>query len=158
MRVHIVQDPVKALLAPFETAAGMAGQAEAAVRKQMQAEIARLERERAFAYRRLNFMRLLSEGIRSAENEEAAVAGGRATVRARLGWESDSETRIETLSRLAPVTRAAFSCLTCAAADSPIDEVEKALGDFEVWYMARFERAFWSLFDQHVEELPLVER
>ena len=149
---------IPTLLAAFETAAETASKAEAALRKQMEAEILRLERQRAFAYRRLNFVRTLSEGIRTAEHEEAAIATGRALVRAELGWESDSETRAETLSRLAPVTRATFACLASAAEEPSTDRVVKALADFEAWYLGRFEQPFWMLFERHVEELPLVER
>jgi hypothetical protein len=158
MSLATATPPVRTLLAAFETAASAAGQAEAALRKQMEAEILRLERQRAFAYRRLNFMRALSADIQSAENEEAALARGRAAVCAQLGWHSESETRTETLSRLAPVVQATFACLGSAAPEPPAGEVVTALADFESWYEARFERAFWSLFDQHIEEMPLVER
>jgi len=136
----------------------MASEAEAAMRKQMEREILRLERERAFAYRRLNFMRTLSGGIHPAENEQAAVANGCAVVRAELGWENDSETRTETLSKLAPVIEATFACLTAAAVDRSADHVTQALSDFEAWYRERFKQPFWMLFEQHVQELPLVER
>jgi hypothetical protein len=124
----------------------------------METEISRLERERAFAYRRLNFMCTLSEGIRAAQSEEAAVAAGRSLVRAELGWESDSETRAETLSRLAAVTQATFACLASAAAEPSVEAVFKALSEFEAWYAGRFEQPFWALFERQVEELPLVER
>ena len=128
------------------------------MRKQMEAEILRLERERAFAYRRLNFMRVLSSGLHPAENEQAAVANACAVVRAELGWENDSETRTETLAKLAPVIQATFTCLTAAAGDRSADDIVLALSDFETWYRARFEQPFWMLFERHVEELPLVER
>lgn len=153
-----VRPSIDGLLAAFEAAARTASEAEAALRKEMEAQILRLDRRRAFAYRKLNFMRSLSESVRSAADEEAAVAAGRTKVRSQLGWESDSEARSETLSRLTPVTQATFCCLTSAEAELSAGEVVKALSDFEAWYEARFERAFWTLFEQHVEELPLVER
>jgi hypothetical protein len=87
-----------ALVAGFEVAAKAAQQDEDAVRKRMVEEVARLERQRAFAFRKLNLVRPLCAAIASAENEEIAVAQGVAAVRAELGWESDSETRTETLS------------------------------------------------------------
>jgi len=158
MSPAVATPAVQALLAAFETAAGAAGQAEAALRKQMEAEILRLERQRAFAYRRLNFIRILSQNVQSAENDEAAVAIGCAVARAELGWESDSETRAETLSRLAPVVRATFKCVAPGSAKPGAEEVAKTLADFENWYATRFEQPFWKLFEQHVEELPLVER
>jgi len=148
----------EAVLAAFETAAGKASEAEAAMRRHMEAEILRLERERAFAYRRLNFMRALSSGIHPAENEQAAVANGCAVVRAELYWENDSETRTETLAKLAPVIQATFGCLTAAAGDRSAEDIVQALSDFEAWYRARFGQPFWMLFERHIEELPLVER
>jgi len=158
MSLSAAPAPATAVLAAFEKAAGTASEAEAAMRRQMEAEMLRLERERAFAYRRLNFMRALSSGILPAENEQAAVANGCVVVRAELGWENDSETRTETLARLAPVIEATFACLTAAAGDRAADHIVQALSDFEAWYRARFEQPFWMLFERHVEELPLVER
>ena len=158
MSLSAAPAPAAELLAAFERAAGTASQAEATMRKQMEAEILRLERERAFAYRRLNFMRALSSGILPAESEEAAVANGCAAVRAELGWENESETRTETLSQLAPVIQTTFACLTAPTGDRAADDIVQALSDFEAWYGARFEQPFWMLFERHVEELPLVER
>jgi hypothetical protein len=149
---------VHTLLAAFEAAAGKAGKTEAALRKQMEAEILRLERERAFAYRRLNFMRALADGIHSAKDEEAAAARGRSLARAELGWENDSEMRVEVLSRLTPVIGAAYACLASKDAETHPDDVVKALAEFEAWYLGRFDQPFWMLFEQHIEELPLVER
>ena len=158
MSLSAAPAPSAEVLAAFERAAGTASEAEAVMRKQLEAEILHLERERAFAYRRLNFMRALSSGILPVENEEAAVANGCAVVRAELGWENDSETRTETLSKLAPVIQATFACLTAPAGDRAADAIVQALSDFEIWYRTRFEQPFWMLFERHVEELPLVER
>jgi len=158
MSLSATPAPAAKLLAAFERAAGTASEAEATMRKQMEAEILRLERERAFAYRRLNFMRALSTAILPAESEEAAVANGRAAVRAELGWENDSETRTETMSQLVAVIQTTFACLTAPAGDRAANDIVQVLSDFEAWYRARFEQPFWMLFDRHVEELPLVER
>jgi hypothetical protein len=148
-----------ALLATFEAAATAAGQAEAALRKRMEAEIAAAERERAFAYRRLNLMRTLAHAIGSAETEEAAVGRGLAAVRARLGWEDDSDARTETLSRLAPVVSATFAALAAAQdGDARHLDVAGTLADFEAWYERTCGRPFWALFEQEIAELPLVER
>lgn len=147
-----------ALLAEFETAAAAAKEAEAALHKRMAQEIARVERERTFAYRRLNLMRGVTEAAARAESEEIAVAGGLAVVRAELGWDTDSEARVETLSRFASVTRAIFAGLAESETEAPPGEVARALADFEAWYAATFDRPFWVLFEQYVEEMPLVER
>jgi hypothetical protein len=152
--------PAPGLLATFEAAATAAGKAETAVRKRMEAEVAAAERERAFAYRRLNLMRTLARAIGRAEDEEAAVGRGLAAVRAELGWESDNDTRTETLSRLAPVVRAAFAALAPATTEEELAAaaVGRILADFEAWYEQAYGRSFWALFEQPVEEMPLVER
>jgi hypothetical protein len=151
--------PAQALLATFEAAAAAADKAEAALRKRAAAEIAAAERERAFAYRRLNLMRTLARAIGSAESEAAAVGRGLAAVRIQLGWESESDTRTETLSRLAPVVRTTFASLAPAEdGEAPAADVSGALADFEAWYERTHGRPFWALFEQEIAELPLVER
>jgi hypothetical protein len=150
--------PAQALLATFEAAAAAAGETETAVRKRAYAEIGAAERERAFAYRRLNLMRTLARAIDGAAEEEA-VGRGLAAVRAELGWNDDSETRTETLARLALVVGAAFASLAPAERrEPPAPDVAGALADFEAWYERTYGRSFWVLFEQQIEELPLVER
>jgi hypothetical protein len=150
----------QSLLAPFEAAAAAAGEAEAALRKRMEAKIAAAERERAFAYRRLNLMRTLARALGSAETEEAAVGRGLGAVRAELGWETETETRAETLGRLVPVVCAAFASLGSSAGEgeAPPTGVAAMLADFEAWYERTYGRPFWALFEQQTEEMPLVER
>lgn len=150
--------PAQSLLAAFETAAVSASETEAALRKQLEAEIRRLEQQRAFAHRRLNFMRLVAGSAEVADSADDAVARGRVLVRSELGWQNENETRSETLAQLSPVIAKTFDCLSSAPERLPASEVVKALAEFEQWYERRFERAFWSLFERHVEDLPLVER
>lgn len=155
---NVKADP-QALLGAFEAAASAAGATETARRRQLEAEILRLEQERAFAYRRLNFMRSLSEGIAAAGSPEQAVAAGCALLRSELGWagENDSETRSQTLTRLAPVIAAAHACMTGGTAQAAQHAMHELVA-FEDWYAERFGQPFWALFELHVEELPLVER
>jgi hypothetical protein len=145
------------LLAGFEATATAANQAETALRKRMQEEVARLENDRAFAYRKLNLMRAVTSAIETADSEEAAVARGSAAVRAELGWDRDSETRAETLSRFAAVIRATYGALGLSEADASAVDCAKALADFEAWYAATHGRPFWLLLEQPVAEVPLVE-
>jgi hypothetical protein len=151
--------PAQAVLATFEAAATAASEVEAALRRRMEAEVAAAARKRAFAYRRLNLMRTLARAIGHAESEEAAVASGLAAVRAELGWESESDTRTETLRRLAPVVRAVFTGLAPASASEvSATDVARSLADFEAWYERACGQPFWALFEQEIAELPLVER
>ncbi len=68
-------------MSPFLDA--LAHAAEAAFRRDAAERIKALERERAFAFRRLNLMRAVADALATAETEEAAVATARAPQRAR---------------------------------------------------------------------------
>src|SRR5215831_11637731 len=59
LRGRLMMPPAQGLLATFEAAADAAGKAEAAVRRRVEAEVAAAVRERAFAYRRLNLVRIM---------------------------------------------------------------------------------------------------
>ena len=142
----------------LKTAAANADAAEAGFRKQFDDRIRALEQERAFAYRRLNLMHAVANAITPAQDEEQAVAIARTTLRTSVAWEDDSETRTETLTRFAPVARAAFASLAPPEAEVPEADVPQALAEFETWYLAVRGQPFWTLFDQYVPELPLVER
>jgi hypothetical protein len=137
----------------LKAAAAEAEAAEASFRQQTADRIKVLEQERAFAYRRLNLMSALADVVAPAESEDAAVAGGLAALRAKLGWEGETETRTEVLSRFALVVRTAFASLAPTEAD-----VIRALADFEAWYAATRQQPFWNLFEQYIPEMPLVER
>lgn len=150
--------PTQAFLADLKAAAIAANEAEGALRKRMAEEVGRLERERAFAYRRLNVMSEVASAVASAENEEAAVASGTAVLRVELGWETDSDVRSETLARFATVVRALFEGLDVPEQESTTCDSVEALRAFEAWYESSYGRPFWALFDQEIAELPLVER
>ncbi|MGZ8373117.1 MAG: hypothetical protein ACXW3G_10415 [Rhodoplanes sp.] len=142
----------------LQAAAHDAETAEAAFRRNAAARIAALEQERAFAFRRVNFMRAVAEAVASAEDEDAAVAHASAALRARLGWSSDSEARSAVLARFAPVAEALFLAqpLEADRPTSPAD-VRAALASFEAWYAETHARPFWALFEHYVPETPLVD-
>ena len=87
------------------------GSGRGAFRREVAAKIAGLEQQRAFAFRRLNLIQAIAEAVGPAEDEETAVAYALAALRARLGWESDSEARAAVLARFAPVAQAVFASL-----------------------------------------------
>jgi hypothetical protein len=76
-----MSETVAALVAELETAARAAWKEEEALRANLTQEIARLERRRASAYRRMNFVRMLAGAVKSDENEEATVATLRAATK-----------------------------------------------------------------------------
>jgi len=149
--------PAASFLDALKTAADGAADAETEFRRQAGDRIKVLERERAFAFRRLNLMRALADAVASAESEEIAVANGLAVLRSRLGWSSDSDARSEVLSRFAPVAAAVFACLAPPDAEMPAPDVTSVLQEFEAWYSATRATSFWTLFEQYVAETPVVD-
>ena len=138
-------------------AADAAEKAEAAFRREIAARVKALEQERAFAFRRLNFMRAIGAVIAEAEDEEMAVANALGVVRDRLGWASDSEARGEVLTHFAPVARAAFLSLAPPEAEAEAVDVGAALAAFESWYAATHPQPFWVLFETYMPETPRVD-
>ena len=76
--------PSAAFLETLELAANRSAQAESDIRREWAERIKTLERERAFAYRRFNFMRAIAEAVATAESEEIGVATAAAAMRAKL--------------------------------------------------------------------------
>jgi hypothetical protein len=150
--------PTTALfLDSLKEAAVKAETAEGVFRREIAERIKNIEQERAFAYRRLNFMRALADATAAAESEEIAVANALAVVRAKLDWSSDSEARTAVLSRLAPVAAAMFARLTPPEKDEKLPDIGKALVDFETWYGETHEQPFWVLFEHYIPETPRVD-
>jgi hypothetical protein len=138
-------------------AAKDAEKAEATFRHEIAARTKALEQARAFAFRRLNFMRAVAGAIADAESEEIAVGNALAVVRDRLGWAADSEARGEVLTRFAPVARAAFASLAPPEAEAEAADVGQALAAFESWYVATHPQPFWMLFETYMPETPRVD-
>ena len=141
----------------LKEAAAKTDSAEAAFRREIAERIKNFEQARAFAYRRLNFMRALADATAAAESEEIAVANALAVVRTKLGWSSDSEARTAVLSRLAPVAQAMFAHLAPPEKDEKLPDIGKALADFETWYGETHEQPFWVLFEHYIPETPRVD-
>ena len=163
--------PAPSFLDALKLAAEEAARAEDDFRRQMAERAKALERERAFAYRRLNFMRAIAEAVAAAESEEIAVAAALAAMRTKLGWSSDSEARAAVLARFAPVAQQIFAALGPASEEAgapgagegqgappvePADAVA-ALAAFEAWYRETHPNPFWLLFEHYMPETPVVD-
>ncbi|WP_029003738.1 hypothetical protein [Azorhizobium doebereinerae] len=155
--------PVDHLLAALAEAASAAGAREDAFRTEAATTARRLEAERAAAYRRLAFMRALSEAVAGAQTPEAAVAAVHAQVRAGFGWDGESEARTQVLERIAPLALALHAQAhpapqedTTAPPDAPADPLA-ALTDFEAWYEQTRASSFWYLFEHYMPETPRVD-
>ena len=103
--------PASSFLDALKLAAEQAEQAEDKFRREVAERVKLLDRERAFAHRRLNFMRAIADAIAGAESEEIAVAAAAGVMQVKLGWSDDSEARTEVLSQFTPVAREIFASL-----------------------------------------------
>ena len=146
-----VTDWIDELVAATKTAEA----AETAYRAEYAKRVAALAQERAFAFRRANLLRAVAEVVARAEDEPTAVAHGLATLRARLGWDFDSEARDEIVSRFAPVC-AALREDDEAQAKEAADPAE-ALAAFEAWHIEARGVPFWVLFEKWMPETPVVD-
>ena len=148
---------MSAFLDALARAAADAEQAESAFRAEIAARAKALEQERAFAYRRLNFMRAIAAVIAQAEDEASAIADAQAVMREKLGWAADSDAREAVLTQFAPVVRAAFATLAPPEAELEAVDVGQALADFESWYASTHPQPFWVLFETYMPETPRVD-
>jgi hypothetical protein len=145
-----------AFLDALKSAAVEAEVAEKQYRREAAQRIAGLERERSFAFRRLNLMRAVAAAVAGAEEEEVAVANAVAVLREKLGWVTPSEAREEVLSRFAAIGAAAFqSEETSELVAAP--SVQEALADFENWYGSCHPAPFLALFEQYIPDRPRVD-
>ena len=146
------------ILDTLEATARSAGAAEAAFRREAAERIKTLERERSHAFRRLNLLRPIVEAVARAESEEMAVAGGQAILRAKLGWSNDSEARSAILTRFAAVVKGMFATLHPPSERQAVPaDILALLGAFEAWYEVVHRASFWDLFDQPMQETPVVD-
>ena len=144
------------LVAEFQVAARAAQQAEEALRKRLSDEIARSERNRAFAFRRTNVVRALAVSSTGIDTEEAALAAQRLAMREELGWTGPSAAHEAILDRLQPLGRAIWQC-GCGMESATPAAVHGELEAFEAWFEGAHGKSFYALFDQYVPEVPVVD-
>ena len=150
--------PAASYLDALKLSADQSAVAENEFRSQIAARIKELEKQRSFAFRRLNLMKEVSSVIASAESEEIAVAAATAVLRAKLGWASDSEARVAVVSSFAPVAQAMFASLAPVESDEePKPDVIRTLSEFEAWYETTHPNPFWVLFENYMPETPVVD-
>lgn len=141
-------------LVELKTAAEAAKVAEGRFRREAAVRIEALEKERAFAFRRFNLMQAIAGAMASAESEEIAVASAFATLRTRLGWNSDSEARSEVMTRFGQVVLAVFRA---PDEEESANNVPEALTGFERWYAETRGSPFWLLFEHQIPDTPRVD-
>src|ERR1700709_2470640 len=148
--------PAESYLDVLKLAADNSSVAENEFRNQLAARIKELEKQRSFAFRRLNLMKEVSGVIAGAESEEIAVAVATAVLRAKLGWADDSGARMGVGSSFAPVAQAMFASLApVESEDEEKPDVIEALAEFEAWYAETHPNPFWVLFENYMPETPV---
>jgi hypothetical protein len=145
------------LVADFETAAQVAQDAEARLRKSMAEELARIERERAFAFRRTRLIRLLASSTTGAEDQDAALAAQAQAVAAELGLDPDNDAHREVIENLKPLGEAVWTCACAREEHSDPAPTSAALHDFEAWFLKARGQPFYVLFDRYIPETPLID-
>jgi hypothetical protein len=150
--------PGESYLDALKLTADQSAVAENEFRSQIAARTKELEKQRAFAFRRLNLMKEVSGVIAGAESEEIAVAVATAVLRAKLGWANDSEARMAVVSSFAPVAQAMFASLApTESEDEEKPDVIRTLAEFEAWYAETHPNPFWVLFENYMPETPVVD-
>lgn len=144
------------LVADFEAAAGAAQEAEARLRKTLAEEIARAERERAFAFRRTRLVRLLAASGAEAEDEAAALAAQADAVCREMSWSPETPAHQEILQRLVPVGQAVWQC-ACDADQANATATNEALKAFEAWFEEARGQSFYVLFERPMPDTPVVD-
>ena len=150
---------VAALLDALKVAADRTSESEAALRREVAQRIAALERERTFAFRKLNLMRAVTAAVGGVEQEDEAVTRAATAVRDELGWDTASEARTEVIDRFTPVALSLFREGRDDDAESSDGgaRVLAALSAFESWYAESHSGPFWALFDQYVPQTSIVD-
>lgn len=140
----------------LKAAADEAERAEEQFRREIAQRIALLERERTFAFRRLNLMRAVTNVVTGTESEEAAIANALGVLCDKLGWSTQTPARSEVLSHFTAVSQSIFRNL--AQSDDPdATPVQDELVAFETWYAGSHQAPFWALFDHYIPETPRVD-
>jgi len=146
-----------ALVAEFESAAKTAQIAETELRKTMGEQIARLERQRAFAFRRTRLIRTLADSAGAEALKPGEVWNAqRQAVRDELGWTGASDAYDAILTRLQPVAGTVWQCVCAVEGEAP-PAVVPELEAFEAWFEGAHGKSFYALFDQYVPEVPVVD-
>lgn len=149
-----MSEAAAALVAAFADRAASAETAERQLRARLNDEMARAALERTYAYRRARLVRTLA--AHTDGDRASVVAKQRRAVTAEIGWSGETDAEKAILDRLGPVAAAVSDC-ACGEAAGSHDEVMRHLAAFEAWFSATHGKSFYTLFDQYVTEVPVVD-
>ncbi|KAB2850732.1 MAG: hypothetical protein F9K44_03940 [Hyphomicrobiaceae bacterium] len=148
-------------LAELESIANAAQRAELEFRASVASEIAKRERAREFAFRRLALAHSMSSALRAAKPDADAQALQLAALKRELGWNTETEPRKKILEAWKGVSEAIAARERPRREDDggkgPPRDVGEAFAAFEEWYRAEFKSEFLALLDHEIPEAPVVE-
>lgn len=146
-----------AFLDGLERTARAASATEDAFRREAMQRIRALEDERAFAFRRVNFMRSVAAAVAGAKDEAEAEAKGAAAFFHELDWSGATEAQRQAQERFRPVVAAVWAASQPDAGDDKAEALARELADFEHWFAQSRNAPFLTMLGREVVELPLVE-
>lgn len=153
--------PAPSYLDELEAVANAAQRAEIEFRASVAAEIAKRERAREFAFRRLALARSMSSALRSAKAEDGGLGLQLAALKRELGWNTETDGRKKVLEAWKGVAAAIAERERPAkdghASATASTDVGKAFAVFEEWYRGEFKSEFLALLDHEIPEVPVVE-
>jgi hypothetical protein len=153
--------PQPSYLAELEAIANAAQRAEIDYRAAVAAEIAKRERTREFAFRRLALARSMASALRSAKDGENALAPQISALKRELGWNTETESRKKIIEAWKGVAAAIAARERpdkfAGTASAPSVDVGRAFAAFEDWYRGEFNSEFLALLDHEIPEVPVVE-
>lgn len=156
MTEEVLQDVIRIL----DGAAHGASVAEEKFRREALDRIAGLERERIFAFRRLNLMKAVIEAMSAAEDHPVAIKHATSALLREVNWNGASESQREAIEKFLPVANAVWEARQDDRekdGEESVMAVERQLAAFEAWFERNRNAAFLSLMDREPLELPLVE-
>lgn len=153
--------PQPAFLGELHAAAVAAQQDEMSFRNNVAAEMARRERERQFAFRRVELARRMLVAASTAKSREEAVKQQIAALKTEFGWYADTGLRPRIYEAWTPVAEAVWHSLPKPAENAAAPQagvsVQAAMRTFEVWYETEIGSPFLALLDHEIPEMPVVE-
>ncbi|MGB0087776.1 MAG: hypothetical protein WBP94_20665 [Rhodomicrobiaceae bacterium] len=145
-------------LIQLEDEAAAVARREQDYRRQAAAEIARLEAERAYAYRRFNALKDMARAAGDCENAEDACRAQLTYVFKDIGWIGTSlddldESKKEVAERLRPVAEAIYIAIKAEdAADAEAVAPERLFAEFEAWFTETQGRRFLDAYETYVDD------
>lgn len=164
-----MSNSVAQLLNTLETDAKSAWREESELRERMHGELKRLERRRAFAFRRQHLVSVLAEAtVKATEKPQPTEEARYAALAREVGWRLEGDFQKAIRRELAPVGELIEAAVMPKAQGEATDanaagSAEAAaallasLEAFETWYETAYGASFYALFDQEAAEVPLVD-